>query len=117
MVEGGNQGSEKHVHKIEHELQRLTYTHGCEPHEKPRWCVYGKNRFGRIEVQHWIRPTDEDEFMARRIAKLENDLGGDMKAHMTEWNPRLKGEPMYRQKQRDDDFPRGPFGPDLPLGA
>ncbi len=49
-----------------------------------------------FEVQHWIRPADEDEFIARRIAKLENELGGDMKAHMTEWNEKLKGEFIYK---------------------
>ncbi|MBI2108672.1 MAG: hypothetical protein HYT93_00620 [Parcubacteria group bacterium] len=91
----GEEEPKKHAHKTEHELQGLAHEYDCKVGENPRWCVYGRNRFGRIEVQHWIRPVDEDEFIARRMAKMENELGGDMKAHMTEWNENLKGKPVY----------------------
>jgi len=53
---------------------------------------------GSVGVIHWIKPCAEEEFIARRIAKLENDLGGEVRAEMTEWNESLKIEPIYKRR-------------------
>ncbi len=48
-----------------------------------KWSVWVKNRKGIYEI-FYIKPVDEDEFMARRIADMVNKEGGHAEARLTE---------------------------------
>ena len=91
------------IEKMNQDLQSLEWKHSCRRSDKPQWCVYGSNRFGREHgVLYWIQPSQEDEFVARRMAKMISKLGGKARAEKTEWNENLKGRVAYSP---NDSFP------------
>src|SRR3989344_4557648 len=63
---------------------------------EPRWCVWGSHWNGNVGVLGWIRPGEEDEFAARKLAKIISELGGDARAEKNEWNESLKGGTVYK---------------------
>ncbi|MBI2047749.1 MAG: hypothetical protein HYT27_01280 [Parcubacteria group bacterium] len=70
----------------------------CEVKDKPRWCVWGKNSVGDMAVLFWIKPVQNDEAVAKRLAEIivEFNKGkGGVRAEKTEWNETLEGEPIY----------------------
>ncbi|MDO8516207.1 MAG: hypothetical protein Q7S28_03085 [bacterium] len=79
-------------------LEGLIHQYACAIDKEPQWCVYGEGLDGGRGVLFWIKPSDEEEFIARKIAKLVSKLGGNAEAHMTEWNPNLKGKPIEDQE-------------------
>ncbi|HEY9585110.1 MAG TPA: hypothetical protein VJJ02_00765 [Candidatus Paceibacterota bacterium] len=80
------------------EYEELVYNEVCEVEQKPRWCIWGNDGKGGKKVLFWIRPSEKDEWTARRIAKYLKDHGDDTSVQMTEWNPELKGPPIYAEK-------------------
>ncbi|MBU6415080.1 hypothetical protein KGQ34_02475 [Patescibacteria group bacterium] len=79
------------------EIETLARQYGCSIVERPMRCVWGNDNRGDHGVLYWIKPAEEDEFVAHKIAKLVTEVGGHAKAKMTEWNPELKGEPIYKK--------------------
>lgn len=84
------------------EYEQLVYTHQCGPAEKPEWCVWGRDPLGWHGVIFYIRPSEKDEWAARRIAKYLNDNGRKASVEMTEWNPNLRGDPIYGKKHTSE---------------
>lgn len=78
------------------EYVALTREYACGIDVKPRWCVWGKNFDEGKGVLFWIKPSPEDEFVARRLSKLITELGGHAQAEKTEWNETSNSEPIYR---------------------
>ena len=80
----------------ERALERLVAEHTCGPDLKPEWCVYGSSHDGRKGILYWIKPSSEAQFIAKKVAQLNNLLGGGFaSAEKTEWNPELKDKPVY----------------------
>ncbi len=99
-----NSKSEATAIERAHEHEQLVYAHMCGIDAKPEWCVWGNNGKGGKEVLFWIRPSEEDEWVARKIAKYINDHNTVAAAsvEMTEWNPDLSGNPVYQHTLPDD---------------
>ena len=97
-VTKGNKESAPDKWGMEKELKQLVenYAHGID--KKPEWCVYGTGRDGGKGVLYWIRPSEEAEFVAHQIARLETKLGGHATAEKTEYNPDQKGAPIYQKR-------------------
>jgi len=81
------------------EYKKLRKAVSCGINEKPSWCVYGTDVDGDRGLLYWIRPDAQDESHARRIAELISKLGGYATAEKTEWNPSLKGKPIYKGEE------------------
>ncbi len=79
------------------EIEVLARQYECTINDQPEWCVWGNNGAGHHEVLYWIKPVEEAEFVAHKIAKLVIGVGGHAKAKMTEWNSDLEGEPIYKK--------------------
>ncbi len=79
------------------EIETLVRQYECTINDWPTWCVWGNNGTGHHEVLYWIKPVEEAEFVAHKIAKLVIEVGGHAKVKMTEWNPELKGEAIYNK--------------------
>lgn len=79
-------------------LDSLIRQYACGINLKPEWCIYGENARGDRGVLMWVKPSESQEFIARKMAQLVTMLGGSAKASMTEWNPDIKGTAVY-----DDD--------------
>jgi hypothetical protein len=94
-IEGGLSG-ERAKEEVQEELKALREAYGCGIDVAPQLCIYGTDAQGGRGVVHWIRPSDDAELAARRIAKLINTLGGYVTVEMTEWNPELEGEAIYQ---------------------
>ena len=87
----------KQEHKSQlDEYGKMIEKYYCGLDIEPRWCVWGSHWNGNVGVLGWIRPGEEDEFAARKLAKIISELGGDARAEKTEWNESLKGGPVYK---------------------
>jgi hypothetical protein len=68
----------------------------CGIDKKPRWCVYGEHFDGSKGVLYWIDPkvdpdVPNDKFSGEIMSELINELGGNTRVEMTEWNPNIEG--------------------------
>lgn len=61
--------------KVRREKDTLAEAYACNEAEKPEWCVSEVSAEGGKRVLHFIRPSLEAEFVARRIARLGTALG------------------------------------------
>ncbi len=95
IISGGERDISKEQKIVEIEV--LTRQYECSKNDQPERCVWGNNGGGHHEVLCWIKPVEEDKFIAHKIAKLVIELGGHAKAKMTEWNPELKEEAIYKK--------------------
>ncbi len=95
LIQGEGETSKE---EKENELQKLVIAHACGTSDRPLWCVYNKNNIHGIGVLYWIHHTKSEEFVARKIASLVSELGGDAVAEKTEWNETLKGAPVYKAR-------------------
>ena len=87
--------SESDREKIK-ECDALKKEYSCGIDLKPRWCVWGRGFKDDAGVLSWIKPSPEDEFVARRIARLITELGGEARAEKTEWNKTFGGKAVYK---------------------
>lgn len=78
-------------------IDGLIAEYRCGTESRPEWCIWGKNEKGEKAVLYWIRPSQESDLVARRIAKHMKSQEFDVGVEMTEWNPNLAGKPFYRQ--------------------
>ncbi len=81
----------------ERTLEKLAVEYSCGIDVKPEWCVYGGGHDSASGILHYIKPSPEAEFIARKMAQLTNLLGGHATAEKTEWNPTLEGTPIYKR--------------------
>lgn len=96
QFETTSEGGESSPEAKKRELEDLVERYTCAIDSKPPWCVSGKHFNGGAGVLYWITPGLKVESIARRIAQLVTELGGEARAEATEWNSDFEGPGLRR---------------------
>lgn len=83
-------------------VEQLIAEYACGIEAKPEWCIWVNDGGGGATVLFWIKPAPESELVARRIAKHLKSQGVLAGVDMNEWNPDLRGKPIYAQNVPDE---------------
>jgi len=73
VMEGGGENNPLETLRVLNDFLRQ-YT-GYHPEKRSRWRVQGKDENG-LEILFRVKFCEEDEFTAKKIAQLINQLGG-----------------------------------------
>lgn len=99
LIKGGEQPQEKKsFESLRKQLRELAEEYSTHIGLHPQWCVYGDGPEMGAGVLYWIKPLENAEFAARKMAQIINKMGGHARAEMTEWNEDLQGKSVYEQK-------------------
>ncbi|MEK7118262.1 MAG: hypothetical protein AAB869_01505 [Patescibacteria group bacterium] len=115
FLAGGNPELDVSRSAREREWRELVSANKCFETEietlKPNWCVWGNDFHGGRKVLFWIRRSERDEWVARKIAKYLNNSNSAAGAvvEMTAYSENYKGNPAYQNNPpQTNDLNDGP---------